>query len=111
MTIRNSTGALRRSRKMPPEDTLGWRLKNARIERGINIDFLASYIGTDPSRITAIENRGEYPTLRTAIALAKVLDISIDYLVGLEDINGKRTAEADDISIPRRLSDAAVSNP
>lgn len=69
---------------------LGYRLKKARIDRCMNLVDLSVRSGINVSTITGFENRQVLPRLPTLIALAMVLDCSLDYLVGLEDEDGKR---------------------
>lgn len=63
----------------------GIRLKAERMRRQMSIRELSSVIGICDSQITAWENRGVFPTLHMAAALATALDCSIDFLMGLED--------------------------
>jgi transcriptional regulator with XRE-family HTH domain len=64
---------------------LGRRLKAERIRRGFTVSRLAGFAGLEQAAITGIENRMTDPRLSTMVKLAKALDCSVDYLVGLED--------------------------
>ena len=64
---------------------LGDRLRRARKLRRTSQTQLAKMIGTTPSQISMIENDQSGTSLRTAMAAAKALRISMDYLVGWVD--------------------------
>jgi len=68
----------------------GQRLKSARLERNLGVVELADLVGCACSQITGAENRGVVLHLDTLVAIAKALNCSMDYLCGLEDINGKQ---------------------
>jgi transcriptional regulator with XRE-family HTH domain len=63
----------------------GTRLKAERMRRGFGLERFAAECFLHQCQITAYENRGVYPSLRSIIKMAIVLECSIDYLVGLED--------------------------
>lgn len=63
----------------------GDRLKKERIRRGFKIWEFSSLVGCAESQVTGAENRGVMPRLDTVIAMAQVLECSIDYLCGLEN--------------------------
>ena len=64
---------------------LGSRLRRARKLRRTSQTQLAKMIGTTPNQISMIENDQSGTSLRTAMAAAKALRISMDYLVGWVD--------------------------
>ncbi len=78
------------SRNCDGKGVLGYRLKKARMDKGMDLIELSRQSGINVSTITGFENRRMMPRLDTIIALAMVLNCSLDYLVGLEDENGKR---------------------
>lgn len=43
---------------------------------------LGQTVGTSPSQVSVIENNTSRPSQKTAIALARALDTSLDYLTG-----------------------------
>ena len=61
------------------------RLKELRIEKGIGQVELAKAINVSNGIISLWENDLREPKLSNLIALSKFFDVSIDYLVGLED--------------------------
>lgn len=63
----------------------GERLKQERLRRGFSLLDFAEKVGCDVCQITGAENRGVTPKFWTIVAMAQVLDCSIDYLAGLED--------------------------
>lgn len=63
----------------------GDRLKQARKERGMSPDTFAARVGVATCQVTGYENRGRQPRLDTLIAIAQVLDCSLDWLVGLSE--------------------------
>jgi transcriptional regulator with XRE-family HTH domain len=64
---------------------LGRRLKAERIRRGWTIGEFADALGCYRSDLTSWENRSVMPRIENLIAIAMLLECSIDYLVGLED--------------------------
>lgn len=60
-------------------------LKMLRQEKGIGQVFLAKQINVSKGIISLWENGLREPNMTSLIALAKYFNVSIDYLVGLED--------------------------
>lgn len=71
------------------------RLKIARLQRDIKQKELAEKIGVRSATVSAYENENESkratPSLENAIAIAKELNVSLDYLCGLEDLKKDET--------------------
>ena len=63
----------------------GDRLKTARRERGMTATQFAERVGVPICNITAYENRGVKPRFDSLIAIAQVLDCSLDWLCGLSE--------------------------
>ncbi|NOV24176.1 XRE family transcriptional regulator [Cupriavidus necator] len=63
----------------------GERLKQARRERGMDLETFADRVGVAVCMVTGYENRGRVPRLDSLIAMAQVLDCSLDWLCGLEN--------------------------
>jgi len=63
----------------------GDRVKLARTAKGISTRELASECGIHHAQISGYENRGQKPTFYALIALAQVLECSLDYLCGLSE--------------------------
>ena len=63
--------------------TIGERLRAARKMRSVSQTKLAELIGTSPSLISTVEHDRTGTSIRTALAAAEALGVSMDYLVGL----------------------------
>ena len=61
-------------------------LKNLRIEKNIGQVELAKALGVSKGIISLWENGLREPSMTNLIALAKFSEVSIDFLVGLENI-------------------------
>ncbi|MBQ9113767.1 MAG: helix-turn-helix transcriptional regulator [Clostridia bacterium] len=61
------------------------KLKELRIEKGIGQVELAKAVNVSKGIISLWENGLREPKLSNLISLAKFFEVSIDYLVGLED--------------------------
>lgn len=61
----------------------GDRIKQERLRCGLTLHAFANKVGCDVSQVTAAENRGVTPHFWTVVAMAQVLDCSIDYLAGI----------------------------
>lgn len=61
------------------------RLKELRVEKNLNQVELAAAIGVSKGIISLWENGLREPGMFSLIQLAKFFDVSIDYLVGLND--------------------------
>lgn len=64
---------------------LGERLKELRLEKQITQRELAKTINVDPTRITKWELGKTRPIYEDLINLAKLFEVSVDYLLGLID--------------------------
>lgn len=60
-------------------------LKSLRLEKGIGQVELAKQIGVSKGIISFWENGLREPSMSSLIALAQFFDVTIDYLVGLEE--------------------------
>lgn len=64
---------------------LSKRIKELRIDKGINRETLADAVGVDKRTISFWENAVNEPKASYIIKLAKYFNVSADYLLGLED--------------------------
>ena len=64
---------------------VGRRLREAREHRGWNQKMLAREIGTSASHLSSMEHGRVGTSLRTAMTVAKVLRVSLDYLMGFSN--------------------------
>ncbi|MDR1092621.1 MAG: helix-turn-helix domain-containing protein [Clostridiales bacterium] len=72
--------------------TIGKRIKELRIEKGLKQWEIAQRIGYSRSIVTYWENGEKRPTSEAVIALADFFDVSADYLLGRVDEAGKPLA-------------------
>lgn len=80
---------------------LGLRIKQIRQESGLTQERLAELVGCNTSHISNIENSHTKVSLNVLLAIANVLDTSIDYLLANQYINA---SSAVDKEILRQLS-------
>lgn len=66
-------------------DIFAIKLKETRTEKGLTQKQLAEAIKTTDDSIYSWEKGRSQPSLETLRALSKFLDVSTDYLLGLED--------------------------
>lgn len=71
-------------------------MKEAREKKGLKQNELAKKINVSPQTISAYEKaveggRGKNPTLENAMAIAKELDVSLDWLCGIGHVSGFTT--------------------
>ena len=71
---------------MDTPDTFAVRLLRAQSRANLTQARLAGAIGTPRSVVCNFQRGQTHPNLKTLIALAKALDVSTDYLCGLEDL-------------------------
>ena len=64
--------------------TFGERLKDLRKEKGIGQVELSRLLGVGKSIISLWETNQCEPTLSKLVAIAKLFNVTIDYLAGLE---------------------------
>ena len=64
---------------------LGLRIKETRIQRGMAQTELAKRINKSKSAVCGYENNAQLPPLDVLISIASVLNVSLNYLAGLED--------------------------
>jgi transcriptional regulator with XRE-family HTH domain len=67
------------------ENIFGEKLKELRIEKGVGQIELAKAINVSKGIISLWENGLREPKLSNLITLAKFFEVSLDYLVGLEN--------------------------
>lgn len=60
-------------------------MKNARIKKGLNQSDLARILGVHPETIRGIERGRRTPSLKLALKLSKILNISIEKLLEKDD--------------------------
>lgn len=61
------------------------RLKQLREEKGYNQEYVAEYLGVKQQTYSRYENDVTEPDINTIVKLAKLFDVSSDYLLGLSE--------------------------
>ena len=74
--------------------TFGNRVKKLRNERGLSMDKLAEILGITKSRISMWENNGVVPRDDLLLKLSDYFNVSIDYLLGNDELDGKVPEES-----------------
>lgn len=65
-------------------------MRETRIDRGLSQKQLAEIIKTTNSSISDWENGRSQPDLEALVRLALSFDVTVDYLLGLEDESGEK---------------------
>lgn len=65
------------------------RIRNLRLAKGLTMDELANEIGVTKSRVNMWENAGSVPKEDVLIKLSRFFGVSVDYLLGNDDMEGK----------------------
>lgn len=65
---------------------LGSRLKEIRLRRGLTQKTLAKRINKSISAISSYESNAQMPPLDVLISMALVYSVSLDYLVGFDNV-------------------------
>lgn len=65
---------------------LGLRLKETRIRRNLTQRMLADRVNKSVSAISSYELNTQMPPLDVLISIANVLNVSLDYLAGLDNV-------------------------
>ena len=66
------------------KETFGTRLKRLRKEKGLTTTALGKLIGVNHTTISRWENEEMEPSFNNIFSLTKVLNVSSDYLIGIE---------------------------
>lgn len=61
------------------------RLKEIRTKKELTQEEFAKLLNISPSSISLYESGSREPSLATLVNIAKILDVSTDYLLGLSD--------------------------
>lgn len=65
--------------------TVGGRIKQARIAKGLKQSELAEMLELAASTVALYEQNRREPNLKTIVKLAKILDLSLNYLLGYDE--------------------------
>lgn len=66
-------------------DTIGSRLKMLRVKRGLNVDTIAEAIGVSRATIYNYEKNAREMNFETITTMAKIFNVSLDYLINGTD--------------------------
>ena len=66
-------------------DVFQQRLKSTRLSKGYTLEQLGKIVGLSRGSLSALETGKRSVSLDTIILIAKALETSIDYLIGLSD--------------------------
>ncbi len=91
---------------MPERAFLGERLRQARERRGLSQAELARRIGTGINQIPRYENGQAEPSPSQLKRLARGLEVTSDYLLGLAETPGRVLSNSDLTEQERRLLEA-----
>lgn len=80
------------------KDTFSKNIKNLRKEQGLSQTELADKIFINKSMVSAYEKGTRMPSLGALIQLSNVLNVSIDYLLGIQKENTNDRASTISIS-------------
>ena len=80
------------------KDTFAKNIKNLRKELGMTQTQLANKIFVNKSMVSAYEKGTRLPSLDSLISLSKTLNVSIDYLLGIQKDNNNDRETTIDIS-------------
>ncbi len=78
-----------------PKTPLGWKIRNARVEKGINQKQLGKLIGLPKAGVLEIEIGTSKPTRKTLLRISEVLDVDFTSEEWAEAENQENGAKAD----------------
>lgn len=65
------------------------RIRKLRLDKGLTMDELAEAIGVTKSRVNMWENAGSVPKENILITISRYFQVSVDYLLGNDGMEGK----------------------
>lgn len=80
------------------------RIKKLRIDSNMTMDALAKKLNITKSRISMWENNGTVPREEILLELSKLYNVSIDYLLGNDEMEGREPDKAELKILQRGLS-------
>ncbi len=83
---------------------MGERLKAARVEKKLTLEKLSEKIGISRNFLWEIEAGRKAPAINTLFCIGKVLNISIDYILGLSVDKKWLDSETEDSKISKICS-------
>ena len=79
-------GKVTKSKKPDSKSSIGERIRYIRTKKGISQDKLGGRIFKSRVEINYYENSTRFPDIQTLVDIANALEVSMDYLCGLNDI-------------------------
>jgi transcriptional regulator with XRE-family HTH domain len=90
--------------------TISERLKDLRVERGLNLEELSAQTGLSKSALGSYEAEdGKDISHRSIVALARFYGVSADYLLGLTEIKNHPNAALDELHLSDEMIEALKS--
>lgn len=80
------------------------RIRKLRIDSNLTMDALAKKLNITKSRISMWENNGTVPREEILLELSKLFNVSIDYLLGNDKMEGREPDKAELKILQRGLS-------
>lgn len=78
--------------------TLGERIKQARVDAGLTQQQLGDIVNVNKSTIAGYESGNREPDALKIIKIAKALNVTGDYLLGIDDEQSRRQVLIDNLS-------------
>jgi transcriptional regulator with XRE-family HTH domain len=90
--------------------TISERLKDLRVERGLNLEELSAQTGLSKSALGSYEAEdGKDISHRSIVALARFYGVSADYLLGLTEIKNHPNAALDELHLSDEMIEVLKS--
>lgn len=84
---------------------IGERLQELRKDKGLSQEDLAKILGVSHYTVSSYECNRSDPDDKSKVILAKLFDVSVDYMVGLVDEPVSYNREGRSVKIPSDFSD------
>ncbi len=85
-----------------PNKIFSERIRKLRIDRKLTMDALAKELGLSKSRISMWENNGVVPRDEVLMRLSAFFDVSTDFLLGNDAMEGKEPETSSDLQFIQR---------
>ena len=88
---------------------MGERLQELRKDRGMSQDELATHLGISHYTVSSYECNRSDPDDKSKVIIAKLFDVSIDYLMGLTDEPASFNRDRNILQLPHYFSDDDIT--
>lgn len=88
---------------------IGERLQELRKDRGMSQEELATYLGLSHYTVSSYECNRSDPDDKSKVIIAKLFDVSIDYLLGLTDEPASFSKDRNILQLPHYFSDDDIT--